>query len=113
MKNVQLQGVTKLLAVALFGTATLFYSIKSASATTETNMVESVKSSITAPPTTGVIGKYQMALNTTVDKDGAMWYNVLAWDTETGKSKLYYSKSGSFKMNVAYEGYQLPANPVD
>lgn len=37
---------------------------------------------------TNKIGKYQMALGVANDPD-QIYYNILVWDTETGKSQFY------------------------
>jgi hypothetical protein len=42
--------------------------------------------------------------------NGKAMYHILVWDTETGKSKLYYLGTATGKFHSA--DYQLPASPI-
>jgi hypothetical protein len=54
-------------------------------------------------------GKYQMQLSSFVFGQ-TVYYRVLIWDTETGKSKQYISSSGSSTWEVSSEN--LPSSPL-
>lgn len=41
---------------------------------------------------------------------GKPYYHILVWNSDTGKSKLYYFDIGTRKM--AKTVYQLPSNPL-
>jgi len=43
-------------------------------------------------------------------KDGKSYYNILVWNTETGKSKMYYlnHSDGVYKVSNG----QLPSSPI-
>lgn len=75
----------------------------------------SSQSSIAAPSPkefieagTNKIGKYEMSLSTTTDANG-LYFNIIVWDTETGKSK-FYKRTGAEEW--AESKFQLPAQPV-
>ena len=89
------QKIALSLGVLFFGIGVFIYSISPAQADNPTTVNNS--------------GKYMFS---TV---GFMYnskpvYNVLAWDTETGKSKIYGFSATSIKM--VQESYQLPASPL-
>jgi hypothetical protein len=81
----------------LFGAAALVYSASPAQADN-------------GPETTYSTGKYMMQMQATRGGDLMNWY-VLIWDTETGRSKFYYSNENS-KMQAASSHYQLPSSPL-
>ncbi len=62
-----------------------------------------------SPTTVNNSGKYQMSTVGFMFNSKPV-YNVLVWDTETGKSKIYGFNSTSIKMNP--ETFQLPASPL-
>jgi hypothetical protein len=51
-------------------------------------------------------GKIMMDQNSFV-YNNQYYYNVLVWDTETGRSKLYYTNSKEWVLDT-----QLPASPL-
>jgi hypothetical protein len=55
-------------------------------------------------------GRYQMQLSSFVFSS-AVYYRILVWDTETGKSKQYVSSSGSSAWTLDDEN--LPGNPMN
>jgi hypothetical protein len=61
-----------------------------------------------SPNTVNNLGKYQMS-TTGFQFNGKAVYNVLVWDSETGKSKAY-SFGSNEKMNVA--PFQIPSSPL-
>jgi hypothetical protein len=60
----------------------------------------------TAENSTGKIMMHQEAH----ERDGKSYKNILVWDTETGKSKMYYLSfsEGAYKAS----GAQLPSSPI-
>jgi hypothetical protein len=61
------------------------------------------------PNQTSSTGKIMMDQNTVV-YNGQSYYHILIWDTETGKSKLYYFYPTNAKFDAAK--YQLPVTPL-
>ena len=51
-------------------------------------------------------GKIMMDQNSFV-YNNQYYYNILVWDTETGRSKLYYTDSKAWVLDT-----QLPASPL-
>jgi hypothetical protein len=60
------------------------------------------------PTTVNSTGKIMMS-ESGFSHNGKSIYNVLVWDTETGKSKIY-GFNGTDRMVVA--GYQIPSSPL-
>jgi hypothetical protein len=87
--------VTAFLAVVLFGGGFFMSTINPAKADN--------------PTTENSSGKIMMHQESS-QKDGKSYYNILVWDTETGKSKMYYlnHSEGAYKTS----GAQLPSSPV-
>jgi hypothetical protein len=83
-------------SLLLFGAAALVYS---ASPTQADN----------GPETTYSTGKYMMSMQT-IKGEQMNWY-VLVWDTESGRSKIYYGNS-EYSMRAASSHYQLPSSPL-
>jgi hypothetical protein len=88
-------GLALVSGTILFGSAALISTINPAKADNPTTVNNS--------------GKYQMSTVGFMFNSKPV-YNVLVWDTETGKSKIYGFNSTTFKM--VQEGYQLPASPL-
>jgi hypothetical protein len=88
------QKIVLSLGVLFFGIGVFIYSISPAQADNPTTVNNS--------------GKVQMAVDGFA-LNGKAVYNVVVWDTETGKSKTY-TYDGVSKMTVA--GYQLPVSPL-
>ncbi len=61
-----------------------------------------------SPNTVNNSGKIMMS-ESGFSHNGKAIYNVVVWDTETGKSKTY-TYDGVSKMVVA--GYQIPSSPL-
>lgn len=89
------QKIGLTIAAIIFSCAALFYSINPAQADN--------------PTTINNTGKIMMDQNT-LAYNGTYYYHILAWDTETGKSKIYLFKSAS--SSFAPTSYQLPSSPV-
>ena len=88
-------GIALVSGTILFGSATLIATIIPATADNPTT-----------ENSTGKIMMEQQAFQ----KDGKTYYNVLAWDTETGKSKMYYFSYGEGVYKVS--NTQLPSSPI-
>jgi hypothetical protein len=88
-------GIALVSGTILFGSATLISTINPAKADN--------------PTTFNSTGKIMMHQESS-QRDGKSYYNVLVWDTETGKSKMYYLSfsEGVYKIS----GGQLPSNPL-
>jgi hypothetical protein len=61
------------------------------------------------PTTVNNSGKYQIS-TAGFEFNGKPIYNIVVWDSETGKSKIYGFSSGTGKM--AAESFQLPSSPL-
>jgi hypothetical protein len=88
-------GIALVSGTILFGSATLISTINPAKADN--------------PTTENNTGKIMMDQEYS-QRDGKSYYNVLVWDTETGKSKMYYLSfsDGVYKTS----GGQLPSSPL-
>jgi hypothetical protein len=96
--------ITQRLCASLFGTAAIIFAfaflIRSASPAQADN----------GPQTTYSTGKYMMQMEA-VWGDGEMTWYTLVWDTESGRSKIYYG-SQDVSMQAASSHYQLPSSPL-
>jgi hypothetical protein len=96
--------ITQRLCAGLFGTAAIIFAfaflIRSASPAQADN----------GPQTTYSTGKYMMSLQA-VMADGYMNYYTLVWDTETGRSKFYYTNKNE-SIRTASSHYTLPSSPL-
>lgn len=61
------------------------------------------------PSTVNTTGKIMMSESGFI-LNGNPMYHVLVWDTETGKSKLFFFKTGSTSLQTT--SYQLPSSPL-
>ena len=88
-------GIALVSGTILFGSAALISTIIPAKADN--------------PTTENSSGKFMMHQQN-FEKDGKSYYNVLVWDTETGKAKMYYlsTSEGAYKTS----GAQLPSSPI-
>ena len=88
-------GIALVSGTILFGSAALIATINPAKADN--------------PSTVNSTGKIMMHQQN-FEKEGKSYYNVLVWDTETGKSKMYYlsTSEGAYKTS----GSQLPSSPL-
>ena len=89
------QKIALSLGVLFFGIGVFIYSISPAQADN--------------PTATDSTGKIMMSESGFV-LNGKAVYNVLVWDTETGKSKIYGFNPTTLKMMAAE--YQIPASPL-
>ncbi len=92
------KGIALVLGVVLFGTAAILFSTTPAQAD--------------APQMGNGAGKYGMSMTATTSSTGADFWYLVVWDTETGRSKMYY---GSPKINgtkSAASSFNLPAFPL-
>ena len=89
------QKIALSLGVLFFGIGVFIYSISPAQADN--------------PTATDSTGKIMMSESGFV-LNGKAVYNVLVWDTETGKSKIYGFNSTTSKMITA--DYQIPSSPL-
>jgi hypothetical protein len=87
--------ITAFLAVVLFGGGFFMSTINPAKADNPSTINES--------------GKVMMD-QLSYERDGKTFYNILVWDTETGKSKMYYHSpsEGTYKVSSG----QLPSSPL-
>jgi hypothetical protein len=96
--------ITQRLCASLFGTAAIIFAfaflIRSASPAQADN----------GPETTYSTGKYMMSLQAIYAQDQMNWY-TLVWDTESGRSKIYYGNK-DVSMQAASSHYQLPSSPL-
>lgn len=81
----------------LFGAAALVYSASPVQADN-------------GPQTTYSEGKYMMQMQAIWADDQMNWY-TLVWDTESGRSKIYYANHDN-NMRAASSHYQLPSSPL-
>jgi hypothetical protein len=87
--------VTAFLAVVLFGGGFFMSTINPAKADNPTTVNES--------------GKIMMEQNSFVH-EGKYFFHILVWDTETGKSKIYYFKPST--STFISTSYQLSSSPL-
>jgi hypothetical protein len=96
--------ITQRLCASLFGTAAIIFAfaflIRSASPAQADN----------GPQTTYSTGKYMMQMEAIYAQDQMNWY-TLVWDTESGRSKIYYGNK-EVSMQGASSHYQLPSSPL-
>ncbi len=88
------QKIGLTLAAIIFSCAALFYAINPAHADNPTTVNNS--------------GKVQMAMDGFV-LNGKAAFHIIAWDTETGKSKTYTFDGVSKFISASY---QLPSSPL-
>jgi uncharacterized protein (DUF2147 family) len=88
-------GIALVSGTILFGSAALISTINPAKADN--------------PTTENSTGKIMMD-QINVTKDGKSFYHTLVWDTETGKSKMYYLSFTESTWKVASN--QLPSSPI-
>ena len=96
--------ITQRLCASLFGTAAIIFAfaflIRSASPAQADN----------GPETTYSTGKYMMQMEAVWGDSQVTWY-TLVWDTESGRSKIYYGDRET-RMQAASSHYQLPSSPL-
>jgi hypothetical protein len=95
------------ISMILLSASAFCLSIKSSFAGNENNSF--VKSSVFQ--TAGANGKYMMNYQVFKYQDGGEGYNVLVWDTQSGKAKIYYYDTGEKKMKI-WEAGAIPSNPL-
>ena len=97
------------ISMVLLSASAFLFSVKSTFAGKENNN-SFVKSSVFQ--TGGANGKYMMNYQVFKYQDGGEGYNVLIWDTQSGKAKIYYYDTGEKKMKVWVQG-AIPSSPLD
>lgn len=97
------------ISMVLLSASAFFFSIKSSFAGNEIKP-EFTKSSMFQAG--GANGKYMMNYQVFKYQDGGEGYNILVWDTQTGRAKIYYYSSNDKKMKVWNEG-AIPSSPLD
>ncbi len=97
------------ISMILLSASAFFFSIKSSFAGSETKS-EFVRSSVFQAVSAN--GKYMMNYQVFKYQDGGEGYNVLVWDTQSGKAKIYYYDTGEKKMKVWVQG-AIPSSPLD
>lgn len=55
-------------------------------------------------------GKYQMCMQAVTVNSKVHWY-TLVWDTETGRSKIYYANTND-GIVAGHDDYNLPSSPL-
>ena len=88
----------------MFGLAAIIFAVCFGISTITNNSVKADH-----PSTINETGKIMMDQNTIVH-EGKIFYHILAWDTETGKSKLHYFFRDKSEFGAAK--YQLPSSPL-
>jgi hypothetical protein len=109
----KINAFTKFLAVVLFGGALLIFSINTLKAENN-NKTFNFPETLTENDTNLIQasnGKYQMSLDTYKGKDNDIYWIILVWDTQTGKSKLYHKNNDKGTV-PSHNGWQLPASPL-
>jgi hypothetical protein len=91
------KGIALIIFASLIGTAAVLFSVSPAQADN-------------GPETTYSTGKYMMSLQAIYAQDQMNWY-TLVWDTESGRSKIYYGNK-DVSMQGASSHYQLPSSPL-
>jgi hypothetical protein len=88
-------GIALVSGTILFGSAALISTINPAKADN--------------PFTINQTGKIMMQQEA-YQKDGKTYFNILVWNTETGKSNMYYQSTseGTYKVSSG----QLPSSPL-
>lgn len=92
------------IAQRLFGFAAIVFAF--AALIYSTNPATAAK-----PDTEYGTGKYMMNFTSTWDGERLQW-NVLVWDTETGRSKFYYGNGKLGRIEAALSAYNLPSSPL-
>ena len=95
------------ISMILLSASAFLFSIKSSFAGSANNSF--IKSSVFQAA--GTTGKYMMNYQVFKYQDGGEGYNVLVWDTQSGKAKIYYYDSSEKKMKV-WENGAIPSNPL-
>jgi len=90
-------GIALVAGTLLFGSAALIYSTTPAHAD--------------APEITNSTGKYQIAFQAYEGSNNVTQYFIIAWNTETGKSK-FYAGNGNKGTFSASSKFQLPSTPL-
>jgi hypothetical protein len=88
----------------MFGLAAIIFAVCFGISTITNNSVKADH-----PGTINETGKIMMD-QINVQRDGKSFYLILVWDTENGKSKMYYQNTsdGSYKTS----SNQLPSSPI-
>lgn len=113
--NNRTSNITQVISKLTLSVAALMFSL--AAFIYSTSAVNAKESKIVFPnkPVNGTYaaGKYMMDMVMTKVPGKNPYYQILVWDTETGRSKLYYgnAKKGGSTKN-AYHTFNLPSSPL-
>ena len=91
-------GTAAIIGTLLFGTAALIHSASPATADA-------------APSTITESGRYAMQMNSVYTGSKTAFY-ILVWDTNSGRSKIYYGSTEMGKISAAGSAYNLPSTPL-
>lgn len=56
-------------------------------------------------------GRYMMQFQAEYNDEEMSWY-ILVWDTNTGRSKMYYGSNSMGKITTAASSFNLPSSPL-
>ena len=75
-------------------------------------LIQSTSPAVASAPNTGyATGKYMMSMSNAYNGDRVMW-NIIVWNTETGKSQLYFGSNKMGEIKAAGSAFNLPASPL-
>jgi len=116
-QRIQSTGIA--IAVVLAGAALFMSSIGPATAATEDHTQFEFPDELTQEDinnlntSTATGGRYMMQFEALyhIENNNIYFYNVV-WDTETGRSKMYYGSTKKGKIVAVGDPYNLPASPL-
>ena len=93
------------IAQRLFGFAAIVFAFAA--------LIYSTNSATASNPNTGYeTGKYMMSLTSVMNSEDTSYWYILVWDTETGRSKMYYGNGKIGKIEGAGSSFNLPSSPL-
>lgn len=107
-----LREITKLVAVVLLGGSLFFFSVMNATANNskEFDFPNELSKENLASLQSG--GRYQMQFQSLIDSGDVSYWYILVWDTNSGRSKMYYGSETLGKIVAAGSVYNLPSSPL-
>lgn len=111
------QALMQAISKVMLSTAALIFSIAALIYSTSSVNAKDPKIVFPNKPVNGTYaaGKYMMDMTMIApkNKEGA-YYQILVWDTETGRSKFYYGNAkGGGSTKKAIRSFNLPSNPLN
>jgi len=108
-----LSGITKLVAVVLFGGAAFMFSINHANAndTKTFNFPDKITNKDIDDIQSNGNGKYKIEMTSVTYGNSSTYVYFMVYDTSSGRSKLYYIE-GNKAMNSFDSKWQLPSQPL-